>query len=78
MATRLGDSTLIRRVARLPCTLLEVLASHRLPERLGWETDFLSLLVLTRRDAAPVKTSTGNHFPRKYQRIPRNDYQYWC
>ena len=28
--------------------------------------------------AAPVKTSTGNNFPRKYQRIPRNYYQYWC
>ena len=28
--------------------------------------------------AAPVKTSTGNIFPRKYQRIPRNYYQYWC
>ena len=28
--------------------------------------------------AVPVKTSTGNHFPRKYQRIPRNYYQYWC
>ena len=28
--------------------------------------------------AMPVKTSTGNHFPRKYQRIPRNDCHYWC
>ena len=26
----------------------------------------------------PVKTSTGTNFPRKYQRIPRNYYQYWC
>ena len=25
---------------------------------------FLPLLVLTRRGAAPVKTSTGNNFPR--------------
>ena len=25
--------------------------------------------------AAPVKTKTGNNFPRKYQRIPRNYYQ---
>ena len=30
------------------------------------------------RGAVPVKTSTGNNFPRKYQRIPRNYYQYWC
>ena len=43
-----------------------------------WETDFLPLLVLTRRGAAPAKTSTGNNFPRKYQRIPRNYYRYWC
>ena len=28
--------------------------------------------------AAQVKTSTGNNFPRKYQRMPRNYYQYWC
>ena len=28
--------------------------------------------------AAPVKTNTGNNLPRKYQRLPRNDYQYWC
>ena len=28
--------------------------------------------------AAPVKTNTWNNFPRKYQRIPRNDHQYWC
>ena len=28
--------------------------------------------------AAPVKTSTGNNCPRKYQRFPQNDYQYWC
>ena len=28
--------------------------------------------------AAPVKASTGNHFPGKYQRIRRNYYQYWC
>ena len=25
-----------------------------------------------------VKTSTGNDFPRKYPRSPRNYYQYWC
>ena len=30
------------------------------------------------RGAAPVKTSTGNSSPRKYQRIPRNYYQCWC
>ena len=30
-----------------------------------WETIFLPLLVL----ASPVKTSTGNDFPRKYQRV---------
>ena len=30
------------------------------------------------RGAAPVKPSTGSHFPRKYPRIPRNHYQYWC
>ena len=28
--------------------------------------------------AALVKTSTGNNFPRKYQRIPRHYCQYWC
>ena len=48
------------------------------PDHRLWETDLLPLLVLTRRGAAPVKTSTGNNFPRKYQRIPRNYYQYWC
>ena len=30
------------------------------------------------RGAAPVKTSTGNNFPREHQRIPRNYYQYRC
>ena len=30
------------------------------------------------RGAVPVKISTGNNFPREYQRIPRNYYQYWC
>ena len=24
-----------------------------------------------------IKPSTGNSYARKYQRIPRNDYQYW-
>ena len=38
-------------------------------ERSG-ETDFLHLLVLMRGGAAPVKTSTGNDFPRKYQGFP--------
>ena len=28
--------------------------------------------------AVPVKTSTGNNFPRKYQRFARNYCQYWC
>ena len=44
----------------------------------NWETHFLPLLMLARRSAAPLKTSTGNNFPRKYLRTPRNDYQYWC
>ena len=35
-----------------------------------WETDFLPLLVLTCRGAAPVKISTGNHFPG-FQENPR-------
>ena len=43
-----------------------------------WETDFLPLLVLTPRGAAPVKTTTGNSFPRNCQRFPPNYYQYWC
>ena len=43
-----------------------------------WETDFLPLLVLARRGAAPVRISTGNNFPRKYPRNPLNYYQYWC
>ena len=43
-----------------------------------WETIFLPLLVLTRQGAAPVKTSTGNDFPREYQRTPRKYYQHWC
>ena len=38
---------------------------------------FLPLLVLT-QGAAPVKSNTGCIFPRKYQRLPRNDYQYLC
>ena len=41
-----------------------------------WETDFLPLLVLTRQGRSTGKTSTGNNFPGKYQRIPRNYYQY--
>ena len=43
-----------------------------------WDTDLSPLLVQTHRSAAPVKTSTGNNFPRKYQRIPQKDYQHWC
>ena len=40
----------------------------------------VQICVIGRRagGAAPVKTSTGNNFPREYQRIPRNYYQYWC
>ena len=38
---------------------------------LFWDTKLLPLLVLTRRGAVPVKTSTGNTFARKYQRIAR-------
>ena len=34
-----------------------------------WETDFLPLTVLARRAAVPVKISTGNTFPRKYQKL---------
>ena len=33
--------------------------------RCVWKTDCLPLLVLTRRGAAPAKTSTSNSFPRK-------------
>ena len=40
-----------------------------------WETDFLPLLLLTRRGAALVKASAGRHFPRSYQIIPRTYYQ---
>ena len=41
------------------------------------QTDFLALLVLARRAAVPVKISTAdNNIPRKYQRVPRNYYQY--
>ena len=36
-----------------------------------WETDFLPLLVLARWGAIPVKISTGNTYPKKYQRIPQ-------
>ena len=43
-----------------------------------WETDVLPLLVLAGRGAVPVKISTGNNFPRKYQRVPQNYYKYWC
>ena len=28
--------------------------------------------------AVPVKISTCNSFPRKYQTMPQNYYQYWC
>ena len=45
---------------------------------LDWECGFLPLLVLMRRGAAPVKTSTGNNFPRRYQRVSPNCYQHWC
>ena len=45
---------------------------------LGISGNSLPLLVLTRQGAAPVKTSTGNTFPTKYQRIPPKCYQYWC
>ena len=43
-----------------------------------WETDFLPLLVLTLRGRSAGKTSTGDNFPGKSQRIPRHYYQYWC
>ena len=36
-----------------------------------WETPFLPLLVLARRGAEPVKTGTGNSFPRTCQRVPK-------
>ena len=36
------------------------------------------ILELTRRGAVPVKIGTGNDFPRNYQRIPQNYFQYWC
>ena len=35
-------------------------------------------LVMTRRGRSTGKTNTSNNFPRKYQRIHRNYYQYWC
>ena len=37
---------------------------------------FLPLLVLARRRRSTGKTSTGNNFPKKYQRVPRNYYKY--
>ena len=43
-----------------------------------WETDFYHYWCWRAGGAAPVKTTTGNNFPRKYLRIPRNYYQYWC
>ena len=49
------------------------------PVRFKWETDFLPPLVLTRRRRSTGKNQYFcNNFPRKYQRIPRNYYQYWC
>ena len=39
---------------------------------------FLPLLLLARQGRRNGKTNTGNNFPRKYQRITRNYYRYWC
>ena len=49
-------------------------------ETIPWEAIFSITgadAVLTRQGAAPLKTSTGNNFPREYQRIPREYYQCW-
>ena len=44
---------------------------------MDWETDFFTTTGAgaSGQGAGPVRISTGNHFPRKYQRIQQNYYQ---
>ena len=58
---------------RLELPFSKVLAAHHGIQLGDWL--FYHYWCWRTRGAAPVKTSTGNNFPRKYQRIPRNDYR---
>ena len=58
----------------VPAMFLHFFANGRVTNR---RASVGRLIFATTGGAAPVKTSAGNNFPRKYQRIASNYYQYW-